>query len=216
MNNDNVQEFNDIENSLETPFEVQENQIVEVEAEGPEKLEDKVNKGLRKLNPKYKTKAERLAERAALSEMEGEDYVPEEHEPVYDISVDKKIYSNNYAMAGVLILFGVILFPYSKTATALLVFYGLGVAWMALQGIKTKVHVDHTTFTIEGVKYPGTYTFDQVDKIIYVYNKKDQRRYWIYVDGKRIGEIPPGAIHSRWLYDDMIKYGVPGGWYNKL
>ena len=188
----------------------------ESEIEDAHPQDNVVDRRLRKLNKNYKSKADRKAERAALSEMEGEDYVPEEHEPVYDVTVDKKIYSNNYAMAGVLILFGVILFPYSKTATALLVFYGLGVAWMAFKGIKTKVHVENTTFTIEGVKYPGTYTFDQVDKIIYVYNKKEQRRYWIYVDNKRIGEIPPGAIHSRWLYDDMIGYGVPGGWYNKL
>ncbi len=175
-----------------------------------------VDKRLRKLNPKYKSKAERKAEREALSEMEGEDYVPEEHEPVYDIAVDKKIYSNNFIMTAVLCLFGVILWPYSKTATGLLVFYGLGVAWMAYKGINTHVHVDGTTFTIKGVKYPGTYTFDQVDKMIYVYNKRDQRRYWIYVNDKRIGEIPPGAIHSRWLYDDMMAYGVPGGWYNRL
>lgn len=179
-------------------------------------LENTEKKGLKRLNPKFKTKEERAAERAALSEMEPENYVPEEHEPVYDISVDTKIYSNNFVMTAVLCLFGYILYQYSKTATALLVFYGLGVAWMAYKGIKTKVHVDHQTFTISGVKYPGTYTFDQVEKIIYTYNKRDQRRYWIYVDGKRIGEIPPGAVHSRWLYDDMIGYGVPGGWYNKL
>ena len=184
--------------------------------ESTETVGDKVNKGLRKLNPKYKTKAERQAERDALSELETEDYVPEEHDPVYEVYVDKKIYANNYVMGAVFGLLGIIMFPYSKTATALLVFYGMGVAWMAWQGIRTKVSVDHNTFTIEGVKYPGTYTFDQVDKIIYTYNKKDQRRYWLYIDGKRIGEVPPGAIHSRWLYDDMMAYGVPGGWYNKL
>ena len=175
-----------------------------------------IDKRLRKLNKKYKSKAEKAAERAALSEMEFEGYVPEEHESVYDISVDKKVYSNNYAMSAFLILFGFIVFPYSKTATALLVFYGIGVAWMAYKGIKTKLHVDGTTFTVEGNKYPGTYTFDQVEKIIYVYNKRDQRRYTIHADGKKLCEIPPGAIHSRWLYDDMIAYGVPGGWYNKL
>ena len=173
-------------------------------------------KGLRKLNPNHRTKAEREAERAALSELEVEGYVPEEHDPVYNVRVDKKIYSNNFVMTAVLILFGIILFPYTKAATGLLVFYGLGVAWMAYKGIKTQVHVDGTTFTTEGTKYDGTYTFDQVDKIIYVYNKKGQRRYWIYVDGKRICEIPPGAIHSRWLYDDMRAYGVEGGWYNRL
>ena len=175
-----------------------------------------VERGLRKLNPKFKNKAEKQAERDALSEMEGEDYVPEEHELVYDISVDKKVYSNNYVMSAFLIIFGIFVFQYSKAATVLLVFYGLGVAWMAYKGIKTKIHVDGTTFTVQGTKYPGTYTFDEVEKMIYVYNKKDQRRYWIHVDGKKICEIPPGAIHSRWLYDDMMAYGVPGGWYNRL
>ena len=119
-------------------------------------------------------------------------------------------------MAAVLILIGFILFPYSKTATALLVFYGWGVAWMAYKGIKTKVHVDGTRFRVEGTKFDGEYDFSQVDKIIYTYNKKDQRRYWIFVGDQKICEVPPGAIHSRWLYDDMIAYGVPGGWYNKL
>ena len=192
-------------------FDVQDNELID---EHPE--DTVVEKGLRKLNPKFKNKAEKKAERDALSELEEEEYTPEEHEPVYDIAVDKKIYSNNYAMAAFLILFGFIVWPYTKAATALLVFYGCGVAWMAYKGIKTKLHVDGTTFTIEGTKYPGTYTFDQVEKMIYVYNKKYQRRYYIHVDGKKICEIPPGAEHSRWLYDDMMAYGVPGGWYNKL
>ena len=175
-----------------------------------------LDKRLRKLNPKYKSKADLKAEREALSELEHEGYVPEKHESTYDVAVDVKVYSNNFVMSAVLLLFGFIVFQYTKAASALLWFYAWGVAMMAYKGIKTKIHVSGTNFTLKGTKFDGTYTFDQVEKIIYVYNKKDQRRYSIYVDGKKICEVPPGAIHSRWLYDDMMKYGVPGGWYNKL
>ena len=76
--------------------EVLETEILEnaeITAEIDEHPDDTVvEKGLRKLNPKYKSKAEKKAERAALSELETEDYVPEEHEVSYKVSVDRKIY----------------------------------------------------------------------------------------------------------------------------
>ena len=175
-----------------------------------------VEKQLRKLNPKYKSKAEKKAERDALSELEYEGYVPEDHEMAYDVSVDKQIYGNNFVLSAVLVLFGCLIFKYTIAGTGLLFFYAGGVAWMAIKGIRTHVHVDGDVFTVTGVKHAGTYNFADVDKIIYTYNKKDQRRYWIYINGVKTFEIPPGAIHSRWLYDDMIAWGVPGGWYNKL
>ena len=181
-----------------------------------EELEEKVNKGLRKLNPKYKTKAERKAELAALSEVETPDYVPQEHPSVYDVTGNKKVYNNNYVLSALLLIFAALVFPYNKMGTALLAFYGVGVAWTVYSEMRISIHVDGTKFTLKGNKFAGEYTFDQVEKIIYTYNKKSQRRYEIYVDGKRICKIAPGSFNNRHLYDDMIAYGVPGGFINRM
>ena len=228
--NSTAKTIDSIENITDTETEISEDiqsletegegEIIEAETDSEEADEhaddNALDRQLRKLNPKYKSKGDLARARAALSELEYEGYTPEDHEAVYDVGVITKVYSNNFAVAAVLFLIGIVLFPYSKTATGLLWFYAGGVSWMAIKGIRTKVHVDHDTFTVTGVKYAGTYKFEDVDKIIYTYNKRDQRRYWIYIDGRKTFEIPPGAINSRWLYDDMIGWGVPGGWYNKL
>lgn len=188
------------------------NEVVATEFEVTEIPE---KKGLRKLQ---KTKAEREAERAALSELELEGYVPEKHAPKYDVYVDKKIYRTNYALSFVLLTLGVVLFPYTKVGTALLFFYGFGTAWMVFSAIRQTIHVDGTKFTLKGAgrNKDGEYRFDELDKIIYGYNKKQQRRYQLYKDGHKLCEIAPGSINGRWLYDDMIAYGVPGGLYQRL
>ena len=201
----------EVRNAFEVTDEVQEESVAETS-------DSTMTKGLRKLNPKYKTKAERQAEREALSELEAEDYVPEEHEPKYDVHVDKSVYRGNYALSAVLITLGIVMLPYTKVGTALLWFYGCGTAWMVYSAMRLTIHVDGNNFTLEGAggKKDGTYHFDDIEKIIYTYNKKSQRRYKVYKDGHKLFEIAPGSIHGRWLYDDMMAYGVPGGWYNRL
>ena len=163
-----------------------------------------------------KTKKQKEAERAALSELEQKGYVPAKHGFAYDVYCDKKIYYNNYALSAVLILFGFIIWKYTWVGSALLWFYGVGVAWTVFSETRIKIHVEGTRFTLSGSKFAGDYDFSQVEKIIYTYNKKEQRRYEIYVDGKRICKIAPGSFNNRFLYDDMIAYGVPGGWINKM
>lgn len=163
-----------------------------------------------------KTKKQKEAERAALSELEQKGYVPAKHGFAYDVYCDKKIYYNNYALSAVLILFGFIIWKYTWVGSALLWFYGVGVAWTVFSETRIRIHVEGTRFTLSGSKFAGDYDFSQVDKITYTYNKKEQRRYEIYVDGKRICKIAPGSFNNRFLYDDMIAYGVPGGWINKM
>ena len=150
--------------------------------------------------------------------MELEGYVPEVHPREYDVHVDKKTYRTNYALSFVLLTLGVVLFPYTKVGTALLFFYGFGTAWMVFSAIRLQIHVDGTRFSVKGAgsKKDGEYSFDEIEKIIYVYNKKQQRRYQVFKDGHKLCEIAPGSINGRWLYDDMIAYGVPGGLYQRL